>query len=53
MADRLRDWRFREPCLAGVREPEALAALPEAERLDWLAFWDDLDALIDRALGVP
>jgi serine/threonine-protein kinase len=38
-----------DPGLAGVREPEALAALPEAERAEWRSFWDEVDALLQRA----
>ena len=29
--------------------PDALAKLPEAERKDWLALWDEVDALIRKA----
>ncbi|MFO0957162.1 MAG: serine/threonine-protein kinase [Isosphaeraceae bacterium] len=35
--------------LAGVRDPEALAALPDAERLAWQAFWIGVDATRKRA----
>jgi hypothetical protein len=35
--------------LAGVRDREALAKLPEAERKDWEALWAKVQALIDRA----
>jgi hypothetical protein len=31
--------------LAGVREPAALAKLPEAERLEWQKFWKEVEAL--------
>ena len=34
--------------LAGVREPEALAALPEDERRDWQGFWAEVDDLLTR-----
>ena len=37
-------WK-QEPGLAGVREPEALARLPEAERERWQAFWAEVDRL--------
>ncbi len=35
--------------LAGVREPTALAALPEAERAAWRQLWADVAALCQRA----
>jgi hypothetical protein len=35
--------------LVAVRQPVALAALPEAERAEWRAFWDEVDALLQRA----
>jgi serine/threonine-protein kinase len=35
--------------LAGIREPEALAGLPEAERKGWHALWADVDSLLKRA----
>ena len=33
-----------DPALAGVRDPEALAKLPEAEQVEWKAFWAEVDA---------
>src|SRR5262249_39313866 len=37
--------RFQtEPAMAGVRDPQALAGLPNEERAAWQAFWDDLAA---------
>jgi tetratricopeptide (TPR) repeat protein len=33
----------------GVREAEALAKLPEAERADWQKLWDEVDALRQKA----
>lgn len=44
----LQDWRV-DPALAGVRDPEALARLPEAERRAWQQLWRDLDALLEQA----
>jgi hypothetical protein len=41
-------WRHH-PDLASVREPEALAKFPDAERKQWQALWEDVDALIKRA----
>jgi tetratricopeptide (TPR) repeat protein len=37
--------------LLGVRDPEALAKLPEAEREEWRALWADVEALRKRAEG--
>lgn len=34
--------------LAGVRDPEALARLPEAERKEWQAHWAELDSLLKQ-----
>jgi tetratricopeptide (TPR) repeat protein/S1-C subfamily serine protease len=34
--------------LAAVRQP-ALNNIPEAERKDWESFWDDVDALLEKA----
>jgi len=39
--------------LAGVRDPGALAKLPEPERKEWQAIWADVDALLNRAQGHP
>jgi tetratricopeptide (TPR) repeat protein len=38
--------------LAGVRDAEALAKLPEEERRAWKALWDEVDAAL-KALGSP
>jgi tetratricopeptide (TPR) repeat protein len=38
-----------DPELAGVRDPVALARLPEPERTAWQAFWADADRLLDKA----
>jgi hypothetical protein len=46
----LQHWR-RDPDLAGIRDPEALAKLPEAERREWQALWGEVDALLKRAEG--
>jgi hypothetical protein len=35
--------------LAPVREPDELAKLPEDERAAFVALWNELDALLDRA----
>ena len=34
------------PVLAGVRDPAALAELPEAERWGWEAFWEGVEGLL-------
>jgi serine/threonine-protein kinase len=44
----LSHWR-QDPDLAGVREPAALARLPEGERQAWRKLWADVAALLKRA----
>ncbi len=44
----MQHWR-KDADLAAVRDADALAKLPEAERRDWLALWDEVDALIRKA----
>jgi tetratricopeptide (TPR) repeat protein len=44
----LQHWQ-RDPDFAGLRDPEALAKLPEAERQAWQKLWADVDALLKRA----
>jgi hypothetical protein len=44
----LQHWRS-DPDLADVRDPDALAKLPEAERTAWRSFWADVDRLWKRA----
>jgi tRNA A-37 threonylcarbamoyl transferase component Bud32 len=34
------------PVLGGVRDPTALAKLPESEQQSWLAFWQDVEGLL-------
>ena len=34
------------PVLAGVRDPAALADLPEPERQEWQAFWQEVEGLL-------
>jgi hypothetical protein len=43
-------WK-RDNDLAGIREPEALAKLPEAEQKEWQALWAEVKALLKRAQG--
>ena len=37
------------PCLAGVRDPAALADLPEPERQAWQAFWQEVEELLKHS----
>jgi hypothetical protein len=46
----LQHWKV-DTDLAGVRDPEALAKLPEAERKEWKALWANVEALLKRAGG--
>src|SRR5262249_22730595 len=44
----LSDWQ-KDPHLAGIRNPEALAQLPEGERNVCEMLWAEVQALLDRA----
>jgi tetratricopeptide (TPR) repeat protein len=44
----LRFWQST-PDLSTVRDPDALAALPQSERAQWQSLWADVDALLVRA----
>jgi tetratricopeptide (TPR) repeat protein/serine/threonine protein kinase len=46
----MRHWQHDND-FAGVRGPEALAGLPEAERQEWQKLWDDVEALRRQAAG--
>jgi uncharacterized protein with WD repeat len=46
---RMQLWQ-RGADFAGVRDKQALAALPEPERRQWEQLWADVAALLDRAL---
>ncbi len=46
----LRHWQA-DPDFAGVRGPDALGKLPEAERAEWQRLWDDVQALLEKAGG--
>ena len=48
VAPTLRHWR-KDSDLVGLREPEALAALPAKERADWQALWGEVDRMIAKA----
>jgi hypothetical protein len=50
VADDLQRWLWDTP-FAGVRGPEALARLPEAERQAWQQLWADVAATRARAQG--
>lgn len=43
-------WR-RDSDLAGVRDPDSLSRLPETERKEWQALWEDVEALLQRVQG--
>jgi serine/threonine-protein kinase len=43
----LQHWR-EDPDLAGVRDADALAKLPEDERAEWKKLWADVDALLQK-----
>jgi hypothetical protein len=44
----LHHWKA-DPDLAGVRDPEALEVLPEAELAAWQALWAGVDGLLGDA----
>ena len=46
----LSHWK-QDTDLASIRDAEALAKLPEAERKEWQALWADVDSLLERAQG--
>jgi hypothetical protein len=46
----LQRWRA-DTDLAGVRDADALAKLPESERVAWRSFWAEVDALLARSRG--
>jgi serine/threonine-protein kinase len=46
--DTVRHWQ-EDSDLAGIRDPDSLAKLPEAERAAWRSFWAEVDALLARA----
>jgi tetratricopeptide (TPR) repeat protein len=51
VAARTLDCWLHDRDLAGVRDPEALVSLPEAERPGWRQLWADVEALWARAGG--
>jgi tetratricopeptide (TPR) repeat protein/serine/threonine protein kinase len=44
----LRHWQ-RDKDLAGLRDPAALANLPDAERTEWQKLWADVAVLLEKA----
>jgi serine/threonine-protein kinase len=44
----LQHWKVC-PDLASIRDPEARKKLPEAERKEWQALWEEAEALLKRA----
>jgi hypothetical protein len=44
----LKDW-MKDTDLIAVRQPESVAALPGDERVEWMSFWVEVDALLRRA----
>ncbi len=48
IAQTLDHWK-QDGDFASLRDAEALARLPEAERADWQALWAEVDALLARA----
>ena len=44
----LRHWQ-KDPDLASVRDKEALAQLPEAERAAWQELWAEVETLRQKA----
>jgi hypothetical protein len=47
----LQRWRD-DKALAGVREPQELAKLPEPERAGYVRFWADVQEVLVRSLAV-
>jgi tetratricopeptide (TPR) repeat protein len=52
VAQRMQHWQD-DTDFAGVRGPEALVRLPEAERQEWQKLWEDVAALRQRAAEPP
>jgi serine/threonine-protein kinase len=50
IAQRMQHW-LQDTDFAGVRGPDALARLPEAERPPWQNLWEEVEALRMRATG--
>jgi tetratricopeptide (TPR) repeat protein len=52
LTQELRHWQA-DTDLAGVRDPQALAKLPDGERKNWQALWADVDQLLQKAQTKP
>jgi tetratricopeptide (TPR) repeat protein len=52
VARKMQHWQ-RDPDFNSVRRPDALARLPEAERVEWSKLWTDVAATLRRAAGRP
>jgi tetratricopeptide (TPR) repeat protein len=52
VGERMQHW-LTDPDLIGVRGPEALRRLPEAERRHWQRFWQLVEQLRDQATAQP
>ena len=50
VAQTLRHWQV-DSDLAGVRDAEALAKLPDAEQREWRSLWDEVEALREKSRG--
>jgi serine/threonine protein kinase/Flp pilus assembly protein TadD len=50
VTQRLRQWQG-DAALSGVRGPDALAKLPEAERQEWQRFWTEVEETLAKAGG--
>jgi hypothetical protein len=46
-------WQHTDPDLGGVRAPEGLAGLPEAEQAAWRALWAEVEVLQKRLWTAP
>ena len=49
MAQRVLSRWVKDPDLAGVRDPVALAKLPEEERREWQSLWQQLERHVGKA----
>ena len=47
VAQTLQHWKA-DADLAGVRDADGLAKLPEPERAEWIKLWDEVDALLAK-----
>ena len=47
VAKTLQHWKT-DADLAGVRDADALAKLPEPERAEWRTLWDEVDSLLKK-----